>query len=51
MTRKVNYIKLNKELLTRTQLNIQTSKSNEKLMSQQVSPIKKQKNTVYNNQD
>jgi len=41
MVRKVNYIKVNKELLTRTELNIKGNKSKEKMMSEQVSPIKK----------
>lgn len=45
MIRKVNYIKVNKELLTRTELNIKASKSKDKMMSEQISPIKKAKKT------
>lgn len=45
LIRKVNYIKLNKDLLTRTEVNIQASKSRDNLRSEQVSPLKRVKKT------
>ena len=43
MVRRVNYIKVNRDLLARTELNIKASRSKDKLMSEQISPIKKTK--------